>query len=264
MNLPNSNIDLENNIFDTLTLSYNKLLNSATWLGANIAQLASYTTGYGTITLPTDFTHILIIMGGWGGGGGGSNGTGYGAWGGGAGAFIMAMRAKSELTWTSLSYSIWAGGSGGTAWNPWGNGSATTLTGSWVNLTAGQGYGGHRGTSVRGGNTGYGGTAITQLAKDIWINGWPWTNYNSGGTSSSTSAFFWICRWGMNWSESGMWNSGWGCAWVPIPYSIYQQFQHYLDGLDWTGCGWGGAYGGTSFRWGYWATWFLRIYYFYN
>jgi len=64
MILPSSNLDLENNIFSTLSLVYNKLINGATGLGSNIAQLVSYTTGSGTITLPDNFTHLLILMGG--------------------------------------------------------------------------------------------------------------------------------------------------------------------------------------------------------
>ena len=257
------NIDLQNNIFSTLTLAYNKLLN-VSGLGANIASLAEYITGSGTITLPTNFTHILIIMGGGGGGGGGSDGTGCASGGGGAGAFILGMRAKAELTGTTLSYSIGTGGSGGTAGNPGNNGSATTLTGSGVNLTAGQGYGGHRGTSARGGNTGAGGTPITQLTKDIGIAGGDGTSWSSGATNSSASAFFGICRGGMNGSEAGMGNSGDGAAGTPVPYSPYQQLQHFRTALDGTGSGGGGVYGPYSAAGGDGADGFLKIYYFYN
>lgn len=264
MNLPNSNLDLENDIFSVLGLAYNKLLNGTTGLGANIAQLASYTTGSGTITLPTNFTHLLIIMWGGGGGGGGSDGTGYGAGAGGGWAFILALRAKTELTWTSLSYSIGTGWTGGTAGNPWNTGSATTLSGSWVSLTAGQGYGGHRGTSARGGGTSSGGTPITQNTNDIGINGTDGAVWTSGATNNTSAAFFGIGRGGMNGSESGMGNAGNGSAWVPIPYSPYLGTQHFLDSLDWTSCGWGGAYGGYNFRGWNGANGFLRIYYFYN
>lgn len=264
MNLPNSTIDLENNILDVLTLSYNKILNSAKWLGANIAQLASYTSGSWTITLPSNFTHILIIMG-WGGwGGGGSDWTWYGAGGWGGGALIIAMRAKEELTWTSLSYMIWNWGSGWTAWNPWSSGSATILTGSGVNLTAWQWSGGHKWASWRDGWTWVWWIPITQLPKDIWINWWDGTSYFSWYADSSSIGFYWMCRWGMKGSESGMQNTGWWCAGVPKAYIVYQQYQHYLDWMDWTGCGGGGAYGGIAYRWGNWWNWFLRIYYFYN
>lgn len=260
MNLPNSTLDLENDILNTLTLSYNRLLNASSWLGANIAQLASYTSGSGTITLPSNFTHILIIMGWGGGGGGGSDGTAYGSGGGGAWAFILWMRSKSELTWTSLSYSIGSWGSGWTAWNPWSNGWNTTLSGSNISLTAWGGYGGHRWTSARGGNTWYGGTATTQLTKDLWITGADGGNYNSGaGYPVQTSfTFFGIGKGGINGPDQG------AGSYDGVGGTASYSNNNYLSSLDGSCSGGGGVGGYHSLTGGNGAKGFLRIYYFYN
>lgn len=251
------NIDLQNNIFSTLTLAYNKLLN-VSGLGANIASLAEYITGSGTITLPTNFTHILIIMGGGGGGGGGADGTAYGSGGGGAGAFVLGMRAKAELTGTTLSYSIGVGGAGGTAGNPGSNGSATTLTGSGVNLTAGQGYGGHRGTSARGGNTGAGGTPTTQLTKDIGIAGANGGSYSSGYPVQTTFTFFGIGKGGINGPDQG------AGSYDGVGGTAAYLNNNYLSSLDGSCSGGGGVGGYHSLTGGDGADGFLKIYYFYN
>ena len=258
MILPSSNLDLENNIFSTLSLVYNKMINGTTGLGSNIAQLVSYTTGNGTITLPDNFTHLLILMGGWGGWGGGSDGSGYGAWGWAGGAFILALRTKSQLTGNSLSYSIGSGGVGWGSGQPGSNGGNTTLTGSGVDLTASGGHGGHRGTSSRWGNDGLGVAPVIQYTNDIGITGANGGSYASGYPTQTTFTFFGLGKGGINGPESGA-GSYDGVAGSPGYY-----YNNYLSSTDGSCSGGGGVGGYHSGTGGLGASGFLRIYYFYN
>jgi len=254
----NDNINIEDNIFSNLSLVLTKLSGASSGLGTNIASLAEYVTGSGTITLPANFTHILILMGGPGGGGGGANGTAYASGGGGSGAFVMAIRSKEELTGTTLSYSIGSGGVGGTAGNDGGYGADTTLTGSGITLTAGHGWGGHKGTSATRPIMGAGGTATTQLSKDIGINGTSGSSYSSGYPEQTYCTFFGIGKGGICGADSGAGNYD-GVGGSPVFTN-----NNYLTSIGGSCSGGGGVGGYHSLTGGAGASGFIKIYYFYN
>jgi len=127
----------------------------------NAASVTAYSTGTGTITVPTGAkTLTAVLIGGGGGGGGGARGAAGGILGGGSGGgggACSRINLDASLLGASVTYAVGVGGSAGTVASGdgqpggnGGNGGATSLgtyaTGTQFYAIANQGLGGTGGT----------------------------------------------------------------------------------------------------------------------
>jgi hypothetical protein len=134
-----------------------------------------YTTaGSGTYTPTTGAKRILVEVWGGGGGGGGVNGQGANTWGkgaGGGGGGYCSKWLASTLD-ASYSYTVGAGGNGGTAGaNSGAVGGDSTFSGTGVSLTAIGGGAGSGATGSAGGNNTSGAAGGNATGGDINIKG---------------------------------------------------------------------------------------------
>ena len=133
------------------------------------------TPGSGTYTPTAGTKRILVEVWGAGGGGGGVDGiatSGHWAKGGsGAGGGYCSKWIASNLA-ASYSYTVGAGGSGGSAGaNDGSTGGSSTFSGTGVSLTANGGAGGIGNTAAAGGTVNYGHLGGSASGGDLNVQG---------------------------------------------------------------------------------------------